>query len=110
MEEIELFKGTWHIYEMELWDEDYFNMEVQAFIKIDAKGSGEFQFGLVRGSFYIDEIGGDGRLGFDWSGSDENDEAFGSGWIELKSEDTLKGKIKFHQADTSEFKAKRAKK
>jgi len=20
--------GTWHIYEMEQWDEDYFNMEV----------------------------------------------------------------------------------
>jgi hypothetical protein len=24
------FVGTWHIYEMEMWDEDYFNMEVQA--------------------------------------------------------------------------------
>jgi hypothetical protein len=23
------FTGTWHIYEMEAWDEDYFNMEVQ---------------------------------------------------------------------------------
>lgn len=26
------FVGTWHIYEMEMWDEDYFNMEVQAYI------------------------------------------------------------------------------
>ena len=28
------FQGRWHIYEMEMWDEDYFNMEVQAFIEI----------------------------------------------------------------------------
>ena len=26
------FTGTWHIYEMEMWDEYYFNMEVQAYI------------------------------------------------------------------------------
>ena len=30
------FKGTWHITEMSEWDEDYFNMEVQAFIKINS--------------------------------------------------------------------------
>jgi len=24
------FVGTWHIYEMSEWDEDYFNMETQA--------------------------------------------------------------------------------
>ena len=41
--------GTWHIYEMELWDEDYFNMEVQAYIKINSQGLGYFQFGLVSG-------------------------------------------------------------
>jgi len=28
------FAGTWHIEEMEMWDEVYFNMEVQAYIKI----------------------------------------------------------------------------
>ena len=27
------FTGTWHIYEMEAWDEDYFNMDVQAYIR-----------------------------------------------------------------------------
>jgi hypothetical protein len=26
--------GLWHIYEMEMWDEDYFNMEVQTYIEI----------------------------------------------------------------------------
>ena len=48
------FRGTWHIYEMETWDEDYFNMEVRAYIEIKPNGSGEFQFGLVSG-----QIGGE---------------------------------------------------
>jgi hypothetical protein len=41
------FIGTWHIYEMETWDEDYLNMEIQAYITIDRNYGGEFQFGLV---------------------------------------------------------------
>lgn len=108
MEELKKFEGTWHIYEMEQWDEDYFNMDVQAFIKIASKGTGNFQFGLVSGQLDIDEIDGDGRLEFTWSGSDECDEAFGSGWIALKDENTLKGKIKFHEGDSSKFMARRA--
>jgi hypothetical protein len=34
---------------MSMWDEEYFNMEVQAYIQIDEKGFGDFQFGLVVG-------------------------------------------------------------
>jgi hypothetical protein len=34
---------------MELWDEDYFNMEVQAYITIEPNNRGCFQFGLVSG-------------------------------------------------------------
>ena len=34
------YEGTWHIYEMETWEEDYFNMEVQAYIKVDSRGMG----------------------------------------------------------------------
>ncbi len=44
--------GLWHIYEMDMRDEDYLHMEVQAYIQIKESGSGEFQFGLVTG--YID--------------------------------------------------------
>ena len=36
--------GTWHICEMEMWDEDCFNMEVKAYVRIDSEGLGEFQF------------------------------------------------------------------
>ncbi len=43
------FTGTWYIYEMEMWNEDYFNMEVPAYIKIDSNNQGNFQFGLVSG-------------------------------------------------------------
>ena len=44
------FEGIWHIKEMENWDEDYCNMEVQAYIEIDERGAGDFQFGLVTGA------------------------------------------------------------
>lgn len=104
------FSGTWHIYEMELWDEDYFNMEVQAYIEVGSKGQGEFQFGLVSGQ--IDgEIVKDGeaeRFEFTWEGNDECDPASGSGWLRLQGKNDLTGRIKFHQGDSSSFLAKRA--
>jgi hypothetical protein len=37
------FTGTWYIYEMEAWDEDYANMEVRAYLRIGANGLGDFQ-------------------------------------------------------------------
>jgi hypothetical protein len=33
--------GLWYIYEMEMWDEDYFNMETQAYIEITPSNGGE---------------------------------------------------------------------
>lgn len=104
------FEGIWHITEMANWDEDYFNMEVQAYVEINQKGSGNFQFGLVTGQLdgeIVKDASGE-KLEFTWDGNDENDEAFGSGWLKLKSENALEGKIKFHQGDSSLFSAKRA--
>lgn len=43
------YEGVWHIVEMDMWDEDYCNMEVQAFIRIGSNGIGDFQFDLVSG-------------------------------------------------------------
>jgi len=43
------YEGIWHITQMDMWDEDYFNMAVQAFIRISSNGFGHFQFGLVSG-------------------------------------------------------------
>lgn len=104
------FEGTWHITDMENWDEDYFNMEVQAYIEIDKRGSGDFQFGLVTGQIdgeVVKDQSGE-KLEFTWEGNDENDEAFGSGWLKLKDKNTLEGKIKFHQGDSSLFTAEQA--
>lgn len=105
------FEGTWHITDMENWDEEYFNMDVQAYIEIDKRGSGDFQFGLVTGQIdgeIVKEQSGE-KLEFTWDGNDENDEACGSGWLKLKDKNTLEGKIKFHQGDSSLFTAERAK-
>ena len=41
------FLGKWDIIKMGMWDEDYFNMEVQAYIEIEPNNLGSFQFGLV---------------------------------------------------------------
>jgi hypothetical protein len=104
------FEGTWHIYEMEMWDEDYFNMEVQAYIEINKKGLGNFQFGLVSG--YLDgevaEYDNEKRFEFTWEGQDENDPAFGSGWLRAGKENRLEGKIKLHLGDSSRFRARSA--
>lgn len=105
------FRGTWHIYEMENWDEDYFNMDVQAYVEIGPSGSGEFQFGLVFGQIggEVERIGKEERFEFTWEGSDELDPASGSGWLRLRDKDSIEGKIKIHHGDSSTFLAKRAK-
>jgi hypothetical protein len=105
------FEGLWHIYEMENWDEDYFNMDVQAYVELNESGGGGFQFGLVSG--YIDgefiKVGKKiDRLEFTWEGNDESDDASGSGWLKVKAGDKLDGYIKMHQGDSSRFKARRA--
>jgi hypothetical protein len=103
------FVGLWHIYEMEMWDEDYFNMETQAYVEIDSN-SGEFQFGLVSGSIdgYLETVGNRDRFTFTWEGQDEMDEASGSGWMELAGKNEVSGLIDFHMGDRSTFKAKKA--
>jgi hypothetical protein len=74
------YEGLWHITEMEMWDEDYLNMEVQAFIRIKREGGGEFQFGLVSGQIdgaVVKTAAGE-RFEFTWEGNDECDPASGS--------------------------------
>ena len=103
------FVGTWHITEMKLWDEDYLDMERQAFLAIRPDGSGEFQFGLVRGIVdgYVDGEPPEQTFAFTWDGSDEMDPVSGSGWMRLRSTDEVRGLIKIHLADRSTFTARR---
>lgn len=104
------FKGMWHIYEMEGWDEDYFNMDVQAYIEIKPNNLGYFQFGLVSGELdgkIVDHPHGK-RFEFTWEGYDECDHACGSGWVKLKKKDLLDGEFRIHKGDDSMFLARRA--
>ncbi|MFN7946046.1 MAG: hypothetical protein U0Z53_11890 [Blastocatellia bacterium] len=101
--------GTWHIYEMDEWDEEYCNMEVQAYLRLSASGSSEFQFGLVHGQIYLTTEDEDGEwIDFDWEGNAEMDEASGHGWTELVSKDEAEGEISFLGGDSSGFRARRA--
>lgn len=104
------FAGRWLITEMSGFDEDYLNMEVQAYVEVDESGSGDFQFGLVSGQIdgeIVKNKSGE-KIEFTWDGNDEMDDAAGSGWLKLKDKNTLEGKIKFHQGDSSLFLASRA--
>ena len=75
------YEGAWHIVDMELWDEDYFNMQVQAYIHIGSNGIGDFQFCLVSDELdgEIVKSGNPERFEFTWEGQDENDPVFGTG-------------------------------
>lgn len=103
------FAGTWHIYEMEMWGEEYYNMEVQAYFTITKNGSGHFQFGLVRGQLKgkITHRDEGKRLEFTWDGYDECKRDSGRGWIEHINDETIKGEISFIEGDSSLFWAKR---
>ena len=102
--------GPWHITDMEMWDEDYFNMEVQAYIQIEEDGFGDFQFGLVSGSLdgHLEECGAEPRFTFTWDGRDEMDPVSGSGWLRPIGDGEAEGLIKIHRGDRSRFRAQRA--
>jgi hypothetical protein len=84
------FEGLWHIASLSGWD-DYFNEEVQAFIELEANGTGHFQFGYVQG--YLDWRPGtpDGQPAVEWTweGTDGADmtEMTGRGWAKLEDDD-----------------------
>ena len=104
------FIGSWHIYEMELWDEAYFNMDVQAYLEVRSDNLGNFQFGLVRGYLdgYIEHVSGTERFAFTWEGYDEMDPMTGSGWMQAQGSEEVVGLIKLHLGDLSTFRARRA--
>jgi len=105
------FTGTWHIYEMEEWDEDYFNTVVQAYIKIEPDNDGYFQFGLVCGEIdgrIVDYADGK-RFEFTFEGNEECGPVSGFGWVRIKEKDELESEFRFHRGDSSTFSARRIK-
>lgn len=109
MKQMKPFVGKWRIAEMEVWGQDYVDMEVPGYLHIGADGSGQFQFGLVSGGIdgRVEQCGNILRFDFSWSGQDENDPACGRGWASVENGE-LRGRIYLHLADDSAFRATKA--
>lgn len=105
----ESFVGYWRIVEMEVWDKDYLDLVVPAFIEFDREQMGQFQFGTVRGwlDCRFDERQGAQIVDFSWEGENDNDPGCGRGWGALRG-DRLEGRLYIHRGDDSAFTASRA--
>lgn len=104
------YLGEWRIVEMELWDQDFIDMETEGHFLFEEDNLGSFQFGLVQGriDYKIETIGKIKRLEFSWEGQDESHDASGRGWAAINGDD-LEGRIYFHLGDDSSFKANKSK-
>lgn len=102
------YLGRWRIVDMEMWDQDYIDIEVPGYILFEENDLGEFQFGTVEGSldYRIEPHEETQRLEFSWSGSAEMDPVSGRGWAIIK-ERKLQGRLYFHQGDASGFMAEK---
>ena len=100
--------GSWRITDMEVWDADYFDMDVPARITIRDDLTGTLQFGLVQGDLdaRVGEKDSVARVEFSWSGADENAPASGRGWMDVTA-DQAQGRIFMHLGDDSAFTAVR---
>jgi hypothetical protein len=105
------FIGTWSIIEMEVWDQEFVNMDVPGHFTFEKDGLGFFQFGMVQGELDCRVETGDrgARIEFSWEGQDETDPGSGRGWAVIENEE-LCGRIFIHLGDDSAFRAQKARK
>jgi hypothetical protein len=75
------YLGKWRITEMEMWDQDFIDIETEGHFLFEKGELGSFQFGLVQGQidYRIERVGEVERLEFSWEGQDENDDVLGRG-------------------------------
>ncbi len=104
-----LYSGKWRIFEMEMWDQDFIDLEIEGHFTFEKDELGSFQFGLVQGQldYRIEDIDGLEGLNFSGTASDENDPASGRGWVIIEG-DLINGKIYF-LGDSFKVKAKKSK-
>jgi len=64
------YLGKWRIIEMEMWGQDFIDMETEGYFSFETEELGYFQFGLVQGriDYRIEKIGDIERLEFTWEG------------------------------------------
>ena len=75
------YSGKWRIIEMEMWDQDFVDLETEGYFTFDKDDLGRFQFGAVQGQidYRVEKIGESERLEFSWEGNDDMDPAYGRG-------------------------------
>ncbi len=97
MSTAQAFAGTWRIVEMEVWDEDAFDLLGPAHFTFGKNGLGNFRFIAVEGDLdcRFGERDGKALVEFSWSGYDENDPAGGRGWG-IVDGDVMRGRIYIH--------------
>lgn len=102
------FLGTWRIVEMEMWDQEAFDLLGPAHFTFREDELGDFRFIAVEGGLdcRYGERDGDPLAEFSWSGCDDNDQASGRGWA-IVDGDVLTGRIFIHCGDDSAFTAQR---
>ncbi len=100
--------GRWLIESMDQWDRDFIDEEVRGYFEFDARNSGSFQFGYVRGQidYRLGERDDKSAVEFSWDGSDEMTPVAGRGWLVLEG-DELKGMFYSHLGDESGIVLKR---
>jgi len=98
------FLGSWRITQMDEWGPDYLDLIVPAFITIEPKAAGSFQFGAVGGwlDYRVLTDRGAARLEWSWQGFNDSDEACGRGWAVLDGS-VLRGHLFIHGSDDSAF-------
>lgn len=104
------FRGRWRLVEMEMWDQDFLDLVVEAHITVEDNALGYFQFGAVEGQIdcRFDTDAGKPRATFSWRGDDEGDPANGRGWFTLVEDARIEGRFFFHTGDDSSLTGVRA--
>lgn len=107
-------EGKWQVVEMPDLADDYLDLTPDPHVHLKIKSSmeidGTYEFGAQSGELngQIREEEGQIVLTFTFEGQDEMDFVHGFGIATLIDENTLKGEMRYHKADTYLFTWKRA--
>ena len=99
------FVGRWRIISANCFDRDYLDLATEAHLIVPSEGVGEMEFGAHRAS--LDFSVAPGMLVFEFHGSDEGEEAFGEGFMELTDEDEAEIELEWKSGDSAVMKAVR---
>jgi hypothetical protein len=100
------FVGRWRIVGADLWDREYLNLVTEAHLTVSPTGSGEIELGAQ--TLGLDISVSPGMLAFDFHGSDEGDEVWGEGFMELTTENAAEIELDYKYGDSAVLKAVRA--